>query len=141
MLFREFNILKIRKMAIYREFIIKGFIFILSLFLTFGAAHGNAENVDDYTRLFELIQLDDLHQPLYVFNDFEEEFDKDSHRATRQYFKEHPGLIERIKAKLEGGTLRWKLKNLKHRMLFVPESRAEYADLYKNYCLDVIEAI
>jgi hypothetical protein len=48
---------------------------------------------------------------------FEEEFDKASYRATQQYFNEHPGLIQRIKHKLEGGKLRWKLKNLKHRLL------------------------
>jgi hypothetical protein len=141
MLFREFNILTIKETTISREFIKKGFTFILPVFLTFGAAHGNAENVDDYTRLLEFIQLDDQQEPLCVFNDFEEKFDKASHRVTRQYFKEHPGLIQRIKHKLEGGKLRWKLRNLKHRLLFVPENRTEYAALYKNYCLDVIHAI
>jgi hypothetical protein len=50
-------------------------------------------------------------------------------------------LIQRIKDKLEGGKLRWKLRNLKHRLLFVPENRAEYVALYKNYCLDVIDTI
>ena len=70
----------------------KGFAFTVTVFLAFGAAYGNAEAADDYTRLLELIQLDDQQQPLYVFNDFEEEFDKASHRATRQYFKKNPGL-------------------------------------------------
>jgi hypothetical protein len=106
-----------------------------------GCACGNAESVNDYARLIQLIQLDDRQQPLYVFNDFEENFDRASYRATRQYFKEHPGLIQRIKDKLKGGKLRWKLKNLKQRLLFVPENRPEYATLYKNYCHDVISAI
>jgi hypothetical protein len=119
----------------------KEFIFILSVFLSFGPACGNAENKNDYTRLLELIQLEDRLQPLYAFNDFEEDFDKASYRATRQYFKEHPDLIQRVKDKLEGGKLRWKLKDLKHRLLFVPENRLEYATLYKNYCLDVIHTI
>ena len=124
-----------------REFMKKGFAFILPVFLAFGAVHANAGAAGDYTRLLEFIQLDDQQQPLYVFNDFEEEFDQASHQATRQYFNEHPGLIQSIKDKLEGGRLRWKLRNLKHRLLFVPENRAEYAALYKNYCLDVIHAI
>ena len=119
----------------------KKFAIIISVFLTVGVVNGHAEVADDYSRLLELIQLDDQQQPLIVFNDFEEEFDKDSHRATRQYFKENPGLIQRIKDKLKGGKLRWKLKNLKHRLLFVPENRSEYAVLYKDYCLDVIHAI
>jgi hypothetical protein len=141
MLFRESRIAKIKRLMISRRLINKGFTFILPFFLTFGAAYSNAEAADDYTRLLELIQLDDQHQPLYVFNDFEEEFDEASHRATRQYFKEHPDLIQRIKDKLESGKLRWKLRKLKHRLLFVPENRTEYATLYKDYCLDVIHAI
>lgn len=141
MLFRESDIVKIKRMMTSRWLMNKRFAFILSVFLAFGAVYGNAEVADDYSRLLELIQLDDQQQPLYVFNDFEEEFDKASHRATRQYFKEHPDLIQRIKAKLEGGKLRWKLRNLKHRLLFVPENRTEYAALYKNYCLDVIDTI
>ena len=141
MLFCKSGIVKIKRLMISRRLISKGFAFTLPFFLAFGATYGNAENADDYTRLLELIQLDDQQQPLYVFNDFEEEFDKASHRATQQYFKEHPGLIQRIKDKLEGGKLRWKLRNLKHRLLFVPENRAEYVALYKNYCLDVIDTI
>jgi hypothetical protein len=141
MFYRESDIIKIKRMMISRRLMNKGFAFIAPVILAFGVAYGNAEVADDYTRLLELIQLDDKQMPLYVFNDFEEEFDKASHRATRQYFKEHPGLIQRIKDKLEGGKLRWKLRNLKHRLLFVPENRTEYAALYKNYCLDVIDTI
>ncbi|MGD8666019.1 MAG: hypothetical protein PVI38_04465 [Desulfobacterales bacterium] len=125
----------------YKRLLNKGFFFISSFFWAFGPACGNAEITNDYTRLLELIQLDDRQQPLYAFNDFEEDFDRASYRATRQYLNEHPGLIERIKRTLKGGKLRWKLKNLKHRLLFVPENRPEYASLYKNYCLDVIHAI
>lgn len=141
MLFRESGIVKIKRITISRGLMKKGLAFILTVFLALGAATANAENANDYTRLLELIQLDDQQQPLYVFNNFAEEFDKDSHRASQQYFKEHPALIERIKDKLEGGKLRWKLSNSKHRLLFVPENRSEYAILYKNYCLEVIQAI
>ena len=94
MLFRESGIAKIKRLMIFRRLISKGFAFILPFFLAFGATYGNTEVADDYTRLLEFIQLDDQQQPLYVFNDFEEEFDEASHRATRQYFKEHPGLIQ-----------------------------------------------
>jgi hypothetical protein len=141
MLFRESGTVKNKWPITSRGVIKKGFAFILPVILAFGVAYAIAEDSDDYKRLLELIQLEDQNQPLYVFNDFEEEFDEASHRATRQYFKEHPGLIQRIKAKLQGGRLRWKLRNMIHRKLFVPESRAEYADLYKNYCLNVIQAI
>jgi hypothetical protein len=103
--------------------------------------HRTLESSKNYTRLVELIQLEDRNQPLYTFNDFDAEFDKASHRASRQYFKDHPGLIARIKNELNGGRLRWKLRNLKHRLVFVPENRTEYATLYESYCHDVIDAI
>jgi hypothetical protein len=108
------GIIRIKRMMISRLFSKKGFTIMMTVFLAFVFVNGQAEVADDYTRLLELI---------------------------RQYFKEHPGLIQRIKAKLEGGKLRWKLRNLKHRLLFVPENRTEYAALYKDYCLDVINAI
>jgi hypothetical protein len=114
---------------------------MIPVFLALASVNSYAEANDDYSRLLELIQLDDQQEPLFVFNDFEEEFDEASHRATRQYFKENPSLIQRIKDKLQGGKLRWKLKKLKHRLLFVPENRTEYATLYKDYCLNVIHAI
>lgn len=133
--------MRIKRMMISRRLINRVFAIVLPVFVVLAAADGHAEVADDYSRLLELIQLVDQQQPLFVFNDFEEEFDKALHRETRRYFNENPGLIERIKDKLEGGKLRWKLKNLKHRLLFVPENRTEYADLYKDYCLDVIQAI
>jgi hypothetical protein len=141
MISREGAIGQIYALMIFRGLIIKGVVFILIVFLALGAANAGAGSGDDFARLLELIQLDDQQQPLYVFNDFAEEFDKASHQATRQYFKEHPGLVQRIKDKLEGGKLRWKLRKLKHRLLFVPEKRSEYAALYKDYCLTVIHSI
>jgi hypothetical protein len=141
MLFGTSGIIRLMQMVISRQLIYTASVIMIPVFLAFGSVNGHAEVTEDYSRLIDLILLDDQQQPLYVFNDFEEEFDTASHRATRQYFKENPGLIQRIKDKLKGGKLRWKLKNLKHRLLFVPENRTEYATLYKDYCLDVIRAI
>ena len=60
---------------------------------------------DDYSPLVDLIELEDKEKPLYVFNDFEREFDDDSHRANLDYFNQHPELIRRIKRSLEAGRL------------------------------------
>jgi hypothetical protein len=141
MISREGAMGQIYPLLIFRGLIIKGVVFILIVFLALDAANAGAEIGDDFARLLELIQLDDQQQPLYVFNDFAEDFDEASHQATRQYFKEHPGLLQRIKDKLNGGKLRWKLRKMKHRLLFVPEKRTEYAALYKDYCLTVIHSI
>jgi hypothetical protein len=141
MLFGTNGMIRMMQTVISRQLIYTASVIMIPVFLAFGSVNGHAEVTEDYSRLIDLILLDDQQQPLYVFNDFEEEFDKASHRATRQYFNENPGLIQRIKDKLKGGKLRWQLKNLKHRLLFVPENRTEYATLYKDYCLDVIRAI
>jgi hypothetical protein len=92
----------------------------------------------NYTPLAELIKLKDKEEPLYVFRDFEADFDEESHVANLEYFNEHQGLLTGIRDRLGGGDLRWRLDNLMHRLLFVPEERQTYAALYENYCREVI---
>jgi len=92
----------------------------------------------DYYRLVDLIRLQDRETPLCVFADFEEGSDATSQRANLSYLNSHPGLIKKIRAELKGAALRWRLKLLRSRLLFVPEQRKEYAVLYENYCRDVI---
>lgn len=93
---------------------------------------------EDYSRLVDLIELEDREKPLYVFSDFEREFDHDSHQANLDYFNKHPELIKRIRQELGGKEIRWRLDNLMQRLLFVPETRREYATLFENYCKHVI---
>ena len=92
----------------------------------------------DYSQLVEFIKIDDKTAPLYVFNDFEEDFDADSHRANIEFFNEHPRLVSKIQKDLIAEKLRWKLDKLACRLVFVPEKREEYATLFKIYCNDVI---
>jgi hypothetical protein len=92
----------------------------------------------NYSPLAELIKLEDKEEPLYVFRDFEADFDEESHVANLDYFNEHQGLLTGIQDRLGGGQLRWRLDNLMHRLLFVPEERQTYATLYEHYCREVI---
>ena len=92
----------------------------------------------DYSRLVELIKIEDKQKPLYVFHDFEDDFDAEVHRAALDHFNRHPDLIQDIKADLGATSVRWRLADLEYRVSFVPEKRAEYAALYENYCHDVI---
>jgi hypothetical protein len=113
---------------------------IIATFFLAIAAAGYAASPDakDYSRLIDFINLEDRLQPLYAFNDFDDQFDKESHRASIEYFNEHPGLLQKIREKLGRSKLRWKLASLKHRLLFVPENRKEYATLYESYCHTLI---
>lgn len=106
---------------------------LTSLMTIYGLAFPN-----DYIRLVDLIELEDKEKPLYVFSDFEREFDEDSHEANLDYFNQHPELIERIRNELGGGEIRWRLDTLMHRLLFVPETRKKYATIFENYCKHVI---
>jgi len=109
------------------------FFILISLMTNGGLAFSN-----DYFRLVDLIEREDQEKPLYVFNDFAREFDHDSHEASLDYFNQHPELIRRIKKELGGREIKWRLDSLMHRLLFVPETRKEYAALFENYCRHVI---
>jgi hypothetical protein len=93
----------------------------------------------DYSRLLELIRLEDHQEPLYAFNTFEDRFDPAGHRTFLRYFNEHPDLVKKIKTDLGAARLKWKLDSLEKRLLFVPENRPEYAELYYQYCLEAID--
>lgn len=95
----------------------------------------------EYSRLIELIRLEDKNEPLYAFNDFEEKFDRECHEASLDYLNQNPNILEKIKSDLDSDKLKWEMVSLKKRLVFVPENRKEYAELYRNYCRAVIDFI
>jgi hypothetical protein len=95
----------------------------------------------DYFELVERIQVQNKETPLYVFNEFEQEFDENIHRSNIEYLNENPGLIRRINKDLDNKAVQWKLADLKQRLLFVPEKRKEYAALMETYCKEVVRYI
>ena len=72
---------------------------------------------------------------------YEEGFDASLHQANLEYLNSHPGLISKIRAQIKDSDLRWRLKSLRHRLLFVPENRREFAALYEDYCRDIIHYV
>jgi hypothetical protein len=95
----------------------------------------------DYTPLLAWIQHQDLQTPLQAFNEFQPGFDLKNHRANLQHFRRHPEIIEAIARKLKSRDLRWHLETIEKRLLFVPELRDEYADLYERYCRDLVDFV
>jgi hypothetical protein len=96
----------------------------------------------DYSFLVESLKhpLKD-EAPLYAFNTFEEDFDKDGHQVDLRFLNDHPTLVQNIRKDLGGGEIAWRLENARHRLLFVPEKREKFARLYEDYCNDVIHYI
>ena len=103
-----------------------------------GTLPGTTSN---YTRLVKFIRLEDKVKPVYSFNDFKETIDKASFNYIKQYLSKRKDLIGKIKNDLGEGFLRWRLDNFKQRLVFVPETSDEYAALYKNYCIAVVDLI
>jgi hypothetical protein len=92
----------------------------------------------DYSRLIELIRLEDRSTPVYAFNDFSKRFDRASHKSTLDYIQKRKDLIKKIRKELGGHSLLWELDDFEQRLLYVPETREEYAALYEDYCEEVI---
>ncbi|UCD78485.1 MAG: hypothetical protein JSW26_24235 [Desulfobacterales bacterium] len=95
----------------------------------------------DFTRLVELMRLEDRSTPVYPFNDFVKRFDQSGHKTTLAYFNKRSDLINKIRKDLGGKDLQWRLDDFEQRLLYVPEIREEYAALYENYCHEVIDFI
>ncbi|NVM23821.1 MAG: hypothetical protein HWN68_18835 [Desulfobacterales bacterium] len=112
--------------------------FILFLLVVPCAAYGGVDSLNDYSLLVELMKLEECEQPLYAFNDFEEDCNKDDQLPILQYFNEHGALVKRIQKDLDNGAIRWKLDKFAQRLVFVPEKRERYANLFESYCNDVI---
>lgn len=124
-----------------RHFIVKGVLAGALLASTTWTPCYAFEFPGKYSHLVEFIKLEDKENPLYVFSDFENDFDEDCHGANLEYFSDRPDLVRRIRKDLGDGEIRWRLDALKGRLLFVPEIRKAYATEFENYCNDVIDYV
>ena len=106
-----------------------------------GSGVSAQEPIQNYSRLIEWIQMEDHLTPLFVFDEYGDEYDAEVHRANLDYFEENPALLKKIKKDLDTGTVRWRLEKIRHRFVFVPEQRKEYAALFESYCRDLIDYI
>ena len=95
----------------------------------------------DYSRLVELIKLQEIEKPFYIFNKFTQEPEAECLKATLKYLTEHQTFIDKVKADLQSRSLQWEIKKMNHRLLFVPETRKEFINLYESYCHDVLNFI
>ena len=124
-------------------YFMKDVVATISLFIIIMANTGGAfaDEPKDFSRLVEFIELEDRIEPLFPFNDYELDSDESSHREYLEYINNQPNLLLNIQSRLGSDKLHWKLDNLSHRLLFVPENRKKYATLYETYCHDVIDYI
>lgn len=95
----------------------------------------------DYSRLVDYIRLEDRTAPLLVLQEKKGEPDPVRHMENIAYFNNSPDLIGKIEARLESEELRWRLGSATQRLLFVPERRRAYAELYESYCLDAVDLV
>jgi hypothetical protein len=98
-----------------------------------------SDSSKNYSILMDLIKLGDKQGPFFALNDFDKSFDQDLHKASLDFFNQHPDLVKKIKADLDDQPIQWRLKNISHRLMYVPETREEYAAIFERYCNDVIK--
>jgi hypothetical protein len=114
------------------------YLLISVIFCSNGSAQENVLTVADYSRLLEFIRHENKEQPLYTFNDYEEKYDVECHEASLDFLKQNPDLIQQIRSDLDSTRLKWKMIKNRKRTVYVPEVRSEFAQLYLNYCRDII---
>jgi hypothetical protein len=116
---------------------------IISIIVIIGMADTEltSDSSITYGRLMELIKPEDKGGGFFAFNDFEKSFDQDLHKASIDFFNQHPDLVKKIRADLDDQPIRWRLKNISQRLLYVPETNKEYAAIFERYCNDVISDI
>jgi hypothetical protein len=129
--------------VIKQIFIILGLVFFVSIpvILASNEPGRNLEPSLDYSRLLEFIEAANVEKPLYAFDDFEKELNTDVHQLNLDYLMDNPDLLAKIRLALNTEELHWKLEGSKRRLLFVPETREEYASLFKSYCTEVIDYV
>jgi hypothetical protein len=119
----------------------KTLIFLIYMVVSVFSTRSNSESMRDYSRLLEFIALEDQEDPLYPFDDFQEEMDLESHLANVAFFEEHQKLLERIRRDLPGEDIQYRLEGMERRLLFVPETRQLYATLHESYCKKVVNEV
>ena len=100
-----------------------------------------SDSSKNYSILIDLIELEDKQGPFFALNDFEKSFDQDLHKASIEFFNQHPDIVKKIQADLDDQPIQWRLKNISHRLMYVPETREEYTAIFERYCNDVIKDI
>ena len=93
----------------------------------------------DYSRLLDFIELQDLQDPLVEFGAVEEDFDHQLNRENIAYLNQDQTLLKNIRTQLNSKTLNYQLSTSSKRLLVVPESRGEYAQLFEQYCLTAVD--
>jgi hypothetical protein len=119
----------------------KTYIFFIFLLVSVFSTRSNSGSMRDYSPLLEFIALEDQEDPLYPFDDFQEEMDMESHLANVAFFEKHQELLESVRHDLPGEDIQYRLEGLERRLLFVPETRQLYATLYESYCKDVVNEV
>lgn len=96
------------------------------------------QSEENFQRLFDLIQLDDLEAPLLPFLDQKSTFDSSLNQENLDFLNHNKDLLEQIKSHFHGDSLNWKLANSYQRLLVVPENRTDYAELFHRYCDEAV---
>jgi hypothetical protein len=99
------------------------------------------EKGGDYSKLLHFIQAEDLQSPLVEFSLVDTPVDKEKNAENLSFLSSNEPLLDGIRTRLNSDQLEWRLGAASKRLMIVPESRSEYADLFERYCRDVVDFV
>ena len=102
-------------------------------------ALGTITSQDDFSPLLAYIAMEDLQEPLVSFEQFEGDFDRGLNQENLAHLNQNKALLQKIKSRLKGDTLRWKLASSLKQRFVVPEKRPQYATLFEQYCRQSVD--
>lgn len=112
---------------------------LISMLLDVSLMTAHAEN--SIAQLLKLIYQENKTSPLHPLGNFTNSTDLSLHAANLAYLKENDALLGKIRADLGDQSIRWQISSLSSRLLYVPENRPEYIELYEDYCRRIIDEI
>ena len=118
---------------------------ILTIFFMFSngycdtPAMGPITSQEDFSPLLTYIAMEDLQEPLVSFEQFEGDFDRGLNQENLAHLNQDKALLQKIKSRLKGDTLRWKLASSLKQRFVVPEKRPQYATLFEQYCRQSVD--
>ncbi|MBE0582929.1 MAG: hypothetical protein IH612_04120 [Desulfofustis sp.] len=103
-----------------------------------GADSGSRIAEGKYSRLIEMLGERDGALEFMPYTEFMPDRERTDHGTCVDYLQSRPDLIERIRDDLGCEEVNWQLGDMSYRLMYVPETREEVADLFVEYCREAI---
>lgn len=125
-----------------RDFLFLGAVEILGLTVPFSRRLFAQPKDNLSNAIVELITLKPLEKPLLTFHGFQDDQDYEIKKRIVQDVSINSDLLAIIQKDIgKDSDVQIRFETLESELLFVPESRKKYGDVYREYCRNVIDLL